>query len=99
MRETRRRTDDQKLDVSEDGTTVAKLDSTRPSRLGDFPPLSRIPGYQLLVHSTMHACQHIPPRSTSPTTKSHVKHVCCKCRQGDVFRTVTPREGSESKQG
>ena len=60
----------------------------KPFPFEDFPLLSHIPGYQLLVHSTKHECQHCPPRSASPTTRSHVKVVCCMCRQRDPFRTV-----------
>ena len=49
----------------------------------DFPLLSGIPGHQVLVYSTINACQHCPPRSVSPTTRSQVKVVCCKCHVRD----------------
>ena len=35
--------------------------------------LSRVPGDQLLVHSTIHAYQHCPPRSANSTTRKHGK--------------------------
>ena len=69
-------------------------------RLRIFPHLFRVLGYQLLVHSTTHACYRRPPRSASPTTTTgHFEVVCCRCKQEVVFRTMTPREESDPKQG
>ena len=54
--------------------------------------LSRILGYQPLLHSTIHVHHHCPPQSASPTTRSHVKVVHCSCGQSDVVRTMTREE-------